>query len=107
MDFPGHGTQNHHYATQLKTLYRLVNLEETTPLEVCNVFYPDNEWKCFLLQYNYIFLLGNFLYVNSQYDNWAIENILKIKCLTNSSIHTGSTMNKCNKQEIDAIEKYR
>ena len=25
LDFPGHGTQNHHLATQLKNLYKLSN----------------------------------------------------------------------------------
>lgn len=39
LDFPGHGTQNHHFATQLKTLYKVSNLEEGTPLELCNVNY--------------------------------------------------------------------
>jgi hypothetical protein len=32
LDFPGHGTQNHHFATELKNLYRLSNLEQPTPL---------------------------------------------------------------------------
>lgn len=66
-----------------------------------------DEWKCFLLQYNYQFLLGNFFFVNSQYDSWGITNILKIKCLTNSSTGIGATLSKCNKNELDGIEKYR
>ena len=74
---------------------------------MCNIFFKGDEWKCFLLQYNYQFLVGNFLYINSQYDSWAIPNILKIKCLTISSSGVGATLSKCNKAEMESIEKYR
>jgi hypothetical protein len=71
------------------------------------VLNAGEEWKCFLLQYNYQYLKGNFLFVNSEYDAWAISNILRIKSLVNASTGTGYTLTNCTKQERDAIEKYR
>lgn len=95
VDLPGHGTQTHHFADELQSLYRVANAEAPTPLSKCNLAHVGNEWKCLLLQYNYEYIQGNYLFINSQYDSWAIPGILKIKCLTNTSTGIGYTLVNC------------
>ena len=51
------------------------------PIKPCNLAYPGASWKCLLFQYNYPFLIGKILIIGSQYDSWAIPNILNINCL--------------------------
>jgi hypothetical protein len=44
--------------------------------------------------------------VNSEYDSWAIPNILDVKCLKNSIVG-GQTLSSCTAKEITHIEAYR
>ena len=44
--------------------------------------------------------------VNSQYDSWAIYNILKIKCLSKRPDGSAS-LSKCSESEKKHIEEYR
>ena len=78
----------------LKNLYQISNLNSKTPIELCDAFFTSEPWKCLLIQYNYQFLRGKMLLVNSQYDSWAIYNILKIKCLT-QRIDGAASLSKC------------
>jgi len=43
--------------------------------------------------------------INSEYDSWAISNILGVGCLKNGI--SGQTLNSCNTTEIAFIEQYR
>ena len=94
LDFATFTTHLHEFANELKNLYKVANLNQGTPLEVCNLFFTDDPWKCFLIQYNFQFLEGKILFVNSQYDSWAIPNILKIKCLSQRP-DGGASLSKC------------
>ncbi len=48
---------------------------------------------------------GKFMIVNSEYDSWAIFNILGFNCLKKGV--SGETLNSCSKAEMNYIEKYR
>lgn len=43
--------------------------------------------------------------INSEYDSWAIQNILNISCLAQGQ--SEYTLSKCSEQEIAYIETYR
>lgn len=45
------------------------------------------------------------MFINSQYDQWAISNILKIRCLQKGA--SGYTPKNCTTPEMNAIEDYR
>lgn len=44
-------------------------------------------------------------FVESEYDTWAITNILKINCLKSNKV--GSTLKYCSSEELNAIQNYR
>ena len=43
--------------------------------------------------------------INSEYDAWAIPNLLRIPCLKNGT--SGLTLSECSDTEMKYIEKYR
>lgn len=45
------------------------------------------------------------LLINSQYDSWAIKNVLDIDCLKDGK--SGKSLADCNTSEISNIEVYR
>jgi hypothetical protein len=49
---------------------------------------------------------GKYLIINSEYDSWAIPNILDVKCLKNAAVG-GQTLSSCTKTELTHIENYR
>ena len=60
---------------------------------------------CIFLQNLYPFIRGKFMIINSEYDAWAIPNLMKIPCLKEGV--SGFTLSNCSKDEMDYIEKYR
>lgn len=48
---------------------------------------------------------GKFMIVNSEYDAWAIPNILGFGCLKKGI--SGQTLAECSKTQLSYIEKYR
>ena len=64
-------------------MYKLANIEEETPLSVCNEAFPEESWKCLFLEYAYPFLETKTLVINSQYDAFSLAVTLSMKCLTN------------------------
>ena len=91
--------------TVVYNLMKLVHVSEKTPLDECNQMYPGEEWKCIFTEINYQFLKGKYLFINSEYDQWGISQILQIRCLKAGS--TGYTLKYCSSAELKAIEDYR
>ena len=59
----------------------IANLDESTPSTECNKNHAGAEWMCIFLQNAYPFIRGKFMIINSEYDAWAIPNLMKIPCL--------------------------
>lgn len=90
---------------QLQNIYKLANSGEPTPMDVCDDMFLKEEYKCYFLQNTYRYIFGRFMIINSEYDSWAIENILDEKCLKNGT--SGMTLSGCNRTQMSYIEKYR
>ena len=91
--------------SSFENLFTLSNVDEASPSAECNQHYPGEEWKCWAIEIIYPYIKGRYMIINSEYDAYTIPNILKIKCLKNGT--SGETLSKCNKTELDYIEKYR
>lgn len=39
--------------TEIINLYKLANVDEHTPIQICNAFYNATQWKCLFVQYSY------------------------------------------------------
>lgn len=91
--------------TEIINLFKISNVDEHTPLNICNAFYNGTEWKCLFVQYSYASIEGRLLLINSEYDSYAIPNILGINCLKAGK--SGETLSSCTATEHKQIEKYR
>lgn len=80
-DYPSFETGNHDYKNRLMNIYNLANVDSPSPSEPCNNIYGSDSWKCFLLTLSYPFFFKPKLFINSNYDNLAIQNVLNIDCL--------------------------
>jgi hypothetical protein len=88
-----------------KNLYKVANIDEKTPNEICNRFKEGEEYKCFFMENLFTSLQGRILMIASQYDSEAIPTLLNINCLKNGA--TGKTLSGCNTTQIANIEQYR
>ena len=86
--------------------YKIANINESTPISECNALFKNEEWKCLFIENAYSVIKGRFLVVNSEYDAWAIPNILEVKCLKAAAVG-GATLSSCSTREIQHIEAYR
>ena len=102
LDFPTHTLKAHEFMNQVKTLYRISNLDSETPLELCNIYLSEEPWKCLFVQYNYHYLYGKMLFIQSQYDSVVIKDILKIPCGQNKT-EGGQTLFFCNENQMKYI----
>ena len=84
--------------------FRLANIDEKTPLNLCNLKYKGQEYKCLFFEYAYTSLQSRTLVVNSEYDAWAIAHTLQEDCLSQGS--SGETIAQCNQDQRDYIERY-
>lgn len=85
--------------------YKFANIDEKTPLDLCNRANPGSEWKCLLFQYAFAAIQPRALVIHSEYDSWMINNLLEIDCLSEGEV--GDTLTKCNTQELAYIQGYR
>lgn len=74
--------------------YKIANVKESTPVSECNALHKNEEWKCLFIEYAYPAIKGRFMVVNSEYDSWAIPNILGVGCLKNAMVG-GQTLASC------------
>ena len=88
-----------------KNLFKIANVDEKTPNEICNRFKEGEEYKCFFLEVIFTSLQGPILLIASQYDSEAIPGLLNIDCLTDGT--TGKTLKNCNANQMANIEEYR
>lgn len=65
----------------MKNLYIIANIDQSTPLEACNRVYMGQQYRCLAFEYNYPFIEGRLLAINSQYDAVGIELVLDETCL--------------------------
>lgn len=84
--------------------FKMANIDEKTPLGLCNLKYKNEEYKCLFFEYAFTSIEARTLVINSEYDAWAISNALKISCLSKGS--SGETLAKCDTGELDYIERY-
>lgn len=69
---------------KISNLHQIGNADEQTPDPGCNAeFTGDENWKCLSVEAMMLYLKGRYMLINSEYDAWAIPNILQIKCLKN------------------------
>ena len=73
------------FLTTVVNMFKLANIDEKTPLTLCNGRYKDEEYKCLFIEYAWTSFQSRTLLVNSEYDSWVIANILKINCLKNGT----------------------
>ena len=66
--------------------FKVANVQELTPITECNILHKGEEWKCLFMEYAYAEMKGRFMVINSEYDSWAIPNILDVKCLKNATV---------------------
>ena len=90
---------------RLNNIYTLANADESTPLEECNKHNAGAEWKCLLIENAYPYIQGRFMVLGSQYDTYAIQEILRIDCLKTGTAWW--TLEGCSDSELAYIEKYR
>lgn len=60
----------------VSNIYKVANVNEATPFTECNQLNKGEEWKCIFMEYGAAAIKGKFMVVNSEYDAWAIPNIL-------------------------------
>ena len=53
------------FGVQLRNLYKVANIDSSTPNSQCNAYYPTDQWKCLLLEYSFSSLGGKKLFINS------------------------------------------
>lgn len=82
--------------------YKIANVDESTPQVECNAVHKSEEWKCLFIENTVGVLKGKYLVVNSQYDSWAIPNIIEVKCLKSSMVG-GQTLSNCSKTDLAHI----
>ena len=71
--------------TTTMNMFKTANLDEKTPLDLCNGRYKDEEYKCLMIQYAWTSFQSRTLLINSEYDSWVINYALQIKCLRNGT----------------------
>jgi hypothetical protein len=59
----------------------VANANEKSPLTLCNLVFPNEEYRCLFIENVFTAVEGKVLLVNSQYDSEAIPNLLDINCL--------------------------
>ena len=90
----------------ISNTYKVANINESTPFSECNEIHKNQEWKCLFIEYGYGLISGKFMILHSEYDSWAIPNILEIECLKNAVVG-GHTLSSCTSEEVAYIEAYR
>lgn len=50
---------------EIRNVYAVANIDESTPSTECNKHFPGEEWKCIFLEYSYPFIEGRFMVINS------------------------------------------
>ena len=89
----------------MMNVYKFANVDEKTPLDLCNRRYPGSEWKCLLFQYAFSSIESRALVIHSGYDSIMIKGILQIDCVSEGEV--GDTLTGCNTDELAYIEGYR
>jgi len=89
----------------MTNIYTLANANEGTPLDECNKHNAGAEWKCLLIENAYPYIQGRFLAISSQYDTYAIQDILKVNCLKTGTAWW--TLEGCSDTNMAYLEKYR
>ena len=82
-------------------MFSVAFVDEKAAVTECNQKYVGEEWRCIYIQYAVDYLKGKYLFVNSEYDQWAISNILQISCLKKGV--SGETLKNCNQEDINYI----
>lgn len=77
---------NNKIEKMISNIYKVANVNESTPFIECNALHPNEEWKCLFIEYGVTVLKGKYMIINSEYDSWAIPNILEIKCLKAATV---------------------
>ena len=79
----------------VQNLFSIVNAEEKTPNTLCNSRFVGEEWKCFSVENSFCSIAPRTLLLDSQYDEFAISQIMRITCVVNGTV--GGTMANCSK----------
>jgi hypothetical protein len=79
--------------TQGIYLYKVANVDESTPLEPCNIGYAYEPNLCYYPQFAWVYLKAPALIITSQYDSWFIYNGSEINCVTEGK--HGKTLANC------------
>lgn len=89
----------------MQSLAKIANVNEKTPIPLCNRFKAGEEYKCLFIENAWTSLEPRLLLINSQYDSWAIHNIIETTCLTDGK--SGKTLSSCSSGQLANIEVYR
>lgn len=81
LSFKTYSPQTDAWDTMMNNMFKLANVDEKTPLDLCNLKYKNEEYKCLYLQYAFTSFESRTMLVNSEYDSLAIQSILGIGCL--------------------------
>ena len=91
--------------TALKNMFKITNIDEKTPNNLCNNFKHGEEYKCLMMEILFTSIQGKTLLINSQYDSEAIKMLLDTNCLKNGT--SGYTLEGCSDNQKANIEVYR
>ena len=89
----------------IRNIFTVASTGEKTPFKECNEKHPGEEWRCLFIESGVEQLRGRIMIVNSQYDAWAISNILELHCMKRGT--PDFSLEHCTHGEMALIEKYR
>lgn len=83
----------------VSNLVKLMDTEVAFPIPECSADFADNPVMCFSAGQLAKYLKAPFFIIESQYDQWSVENALGLQCTGK----TPGTMTNCNASEIAAM----
>jgi hypothetical protein len=105
VDYPSNKTGNNDYTTNIKAVVELANHGEVPlPNDKCMAANPTNPHFCLMAEHLMHYITTPMIVVESLYDTWQLAHILQIPCTMG---YWPPDLNKCNKDEMVEIEKFK
>lgn len=101
LDMETYSGHSHDYRTLIYNFMTLSNKYAPPILKQCALDNPEETWKCMMFQYIYKYVKTPMFIIQSQYDLWSIQNILKMSCAN------AGTLTACSDSEVKYIESFK
>ena len=103
--YENYQTHTNFLQNMVVNLWKLANIDEQTPIQECNLKYPQEAWRCLFFEFAHPFLRARTLVINSQYDAFSLGVSLAMPCLSEGK--ECMTLKLCTPEQIQYIEGYR